>query len=261
MKRFLKSVVIGTPFESIARKLYYKCPFSTRRKEREDTTSSQDLNTRYDEQTMAVMKQVLRHDSNCIDVGCHQGSILREMLRFAPDGQHFAFEPIPGLCDELRRNYPKVKVHELALSDSAGTSTFQHVVSNPSYSGLRKRHFDRPDELVQETTVRTDRLDNIVPAAAPIHFIKIDVEGGELQVLKGGKEIIRRNRPIIVFEHGLGAADCYGTRPEDVYDLLRSCGLQISTMERWLATQSPFSRDDFVTQFQEIINFYFIAYA
>jgi hypothetical protein len=98
-----------------------------------------------------------------------------------------------------------------------------------------------------------------VPAATPIHFIKIDVEGGELQVLKGGAETIRRNRPVIVFEHGLGAADCYGTQPEDVYELLSFCGLRISTMERWLHNQVSFSRDEFVGQFREHLNFYFIA--
>jgi FkbM family methyltransferase len=240
--------------------MYHKYLVHTHRKEHNDTTFISDVNQRYDEQTTAVMKRVLSHDSNCIDVGCHQGSILREMLRFAPDGQHFAFEPIPELSDELRQMFPKVNVYQLALSDKAGTSKFQHVLSNPGYSGLRRRHYDRPDEVVEETKVKTDLLDNIVPTVVPIHFIKIDVEGGEFQVLRGGKETIRRNRPVIVFEHGLGAADCYKTQPQDVYDLLYSSGLTISTMERWLGNQMSFSRDEFVAQFYKQLNFYFIAY-
>ena len=43
-----------------------------------------DRSRLYDVQTLAVMKRVLREDSCCVDVGCHQGSILREMLRYAP---------------------------------------------------------------------------------------------------------------------------------------------------------------------------------
>jgi MoaA/NifB/PqqE/SkfB family radical SAM enzyme len=42
----------------------------------------EDKNRQYDIQTLEVMKRVLQNDSNCVDVGCHQGSILREMLRF-----------------------------------------------------------------------------------------------------------------------------------------------------------------------------------
>jgi FkbM family methyltransferase len=86
--------------------------------------------------------------------------------------KHFAFEPIPELSDELSRNFPKVNVYKLALSDKAGTSTFQHVVSNPSYSGLRRRQFDRPNEVVQETAVRTDLLDKRCACRDPNPFHK-----------------------------------------------------------------------------------------
>ena len=47
-----------------------------------------------------VMKQVLLADSNCIDVGANDGQMLGEMMRLAPDGSHYAFEPIKHLADE-----------------------------------------------------------------------------------------------------------------------------------------------------------------
>lgn len=46
--------------------------------------------------------------------------------------------------------------------------------------------------------------------------MKIDVEGSELQVLRGAARVIRRDQPVIVFEDGRGAADLCGTRPDDV---------------------------------------------
>ena len=67
-----------------------------------------------------------------------------------------------------------------------------------------------------------------MPKDFPIHFMKIDVEGAELQVLRGAIQTILKYKPVIVFEHGLGAADHYGTKPEDIYDFLVSeCGLSI----------------------------------
>ena len=96
-------------------------------------------------------------------------------------------------------------------------AVFKFVESNPGYSGLKERKYDRPNEIVKDIVVKTDLLDEIIPSGEKIDFIKIDVEGAELQVLKGGMELIRRNKPVIIFEHGLGAADCYNTKPVDIF--------------------------------------------
>ena len=95
-------------------------------------------NAAYDEETFAVMRRCLRADSTCVDVGCHHGSVLEEMIRVAPAGKHYAFEPIPYMYEELRTNFPQVNVFSTALSDASGDTTFQHVKSSPGYSGLRR---------------------------------------------------------------------------------------------------------------------------
>lgn len=205
------------------------------------------------------MERVLTRDACCIDVGCHFGSILREMLRIAPEGRHHAFEPLPALHRQLVENFPAV-IHRLALSDTRGQTTFQYVVSNPGYSGLLRRTYEREDETVVQITVETDLLDNVVPASLPVRLIKIDVEGAELQVLRGGVKLLKRHRPFIIFEHGLGAADHYGTTPEEVYDLLSGdCGLEVNLMARWLNGAPPLSRDAFSTFFRDGTEFYFMA--
>ena len=45
-------------------------------------------------------------------------------------------------------------MHEAALSEAPGTASFQHVVTNPAYSGLLKRRYDRTHEDVVEIQVR-----------------------------------------------------------------------------------------------------------
>jgi hypothetical protein len=77
---------------------------------------------RYDRETIAIMARVLTPASNCVDIGASEGSILRHMVALAPDGRHYAFEPLPGKASVLRAAFPTVEVLELALSDSPGRS-------------------------------------------------------------------------------------------------------------------------------------------
>jgi FkbM family methyltransferase len=205
------------------------------------------------------MERCLRPASSCVDVGCNRGAILRAMLRFSPQGDHFAFEPIPALVRQLEREFPGVRIFDVALSDHGGESDFQHVVSRPAYSGLRRRRY-RGEETIETIRVRTGRLDEIVPADQWIDFIKIDVEGAELEVLRGAAETIRRCRPVIVFEHGLGAAPYYGTRPEQVHELLDDCGLSVSLLHAWLDGGEPLARNAFVEVVNREVEFYFVAH-
>jgi FkbM family methyltransferase len=246
----LKNLIIGSPFESIARKAHHFLTATP-------VTGLAAINAAYDEQTREVMRRWLNGNSNCVDIGCHKGTILKEMLRIAPAGTHYAFEPLPELYEELLLSFPGVKIYGVALSDSVGEVSFQHVVTDPSYSGLKRRQYASPNETVEEIRVKTELLDNII--SEDISLMKIDVEGGELQVLRGAVSTIRKNKPVIVFEHGLGAADYYGTTPEQVYDLLTECGLCLSLMKDWLKGDAPLTREGFAARFYQG-EFYFMAH-
>ena len=252
---FIKRLVAGTPVEGLARTVYHSVY----------PPPPVDLNSLYDEQTLAVMERVLERDSNFVDVGCHKGHFLELALRLAPDGRHYAFEPLPDLYAALSEIYGArrgVHLYEAALSDTAGSTTFQHVVTNPGYSGLQPRRYDRPNEQVTQIRVNRLRLDDVIERDVLIRLIKIDVEGAEVQVLRGAVETLRRCRPYVVFEHGLGGADYYGTGPDDVFNLFESCGLHVSVMSDWLSSngKKDLSHRRFADQFYKGRNYYFMAH-
>ncbi len=221
-------------------------------------------NQQYDRQTNRIIRTVCTATTNCIDIGAHKGEVLDTMLKYAPSGTHYAFEPIPFMYEALKEKYQhrhNCIISDIALSDQAGTSTFNLVISNPSYSGLVKRKYDRDNEEDTTIEVKTDLLDHIIPPGHRVDLIKIDVEGGEYLVLKGAVDTIKKNKPVIIFEHGLGASDYYGSTPQQVYTLLDDCGLQISTLKNWLKKSGSLSLSQFESLYKTNSEYYFIAHS
>lgn len=218
-------------------------------------------NQKYDLLTKIVIKKSCNAYSNCIDVGCHKGEVLDIIIKNAPDGKHFGFEPLPHLYQSLVKKYEgsNASIFNLALSNQSGEASFNYVISNPSYSGLIKRKYDKPNEEDTQITVKTERLDDMIPENIVIDLIKIDVEGGELLVLEGAKKLLSRCHPVVVFEHGLGASEYYGATPEKVFDLMESCGLHISLLDDFLAAKPPLTKAQFSVQFYQKLNYYFVA--
>ena len=207
-----------------------------------------------------VMQKVLKADSTCVDIGCHLGDVLEPMLRFAPNGMCFAFEPLPKLFEHLQSRFGtdgRIKLFNVALSDIDGSETFQHVVDAPAYSGFRSTEAGREKGTMQTLNVKTARLDEML-AGVHVDLVKIDVEGAEFQVLRGGLETIRRCKPYVLFEHQEHAAN-YGTKPEDIFDLLNEeCGLRISLLDGFLHGRRALLKSEFTQLHNSEINF--VAY-
>lgn len=218
-------------------------------------------NLEYDRLTKVIIKKYLQPNSNCIDIGCHKGEIMDFFLYYSPLGSHYGFEPIPQYYQNLKHKYKeKVKIFPFALSDKNGNSEFQFVKNAPAYSGIRKRKYDIDNPDIQIIKVELKKLDEIIPEDLNIDFIKIDVEGAELQVLKGAEKILSKNKPIILFEFGLGASDFYGTSAEDIYSILtKDQGRNIYTLNGFINKSAPLDIKTFDQLYQSNKEYYFVA--
>lgn len=218
-------------------------------------------NERYDRQTKAVIRKVCKRDSICIDIGCYKGEILKVMMDHAPDARHIAFEPIPEQYDFLQKKFgSKADIFPFALGDENKETSFQHVISNPTYSGLQRRQY-KGEEEIREIIVQERRLDDVIAENRPVTLIKIDVEGGEFNVLKGAERILKQWKPYLIFEHGIGGSDKYGVDPKDIYTLLHEAGYKISLMGNYLNQENikGFSLAEFENEYNLRLNCYFIG--
>ena len=196
----------------------------------------------------AVLAACLAPDTNCLDLGAHKGDVLRDIVRYAPRGRHIAYEPLPHLAERLRVEFPQVDVRNAGVSDRSGTSSFNVVPDEPEQSSLIDGA-DTPVPAGETITVRIDTLDEAIPDDHPIGLIKIDVEGAEARVFAGAMQTLRRTRPIIVFEHGLGGADRFGSGAGEVFDLLAGeAGMRIYDLDG-----TPYDREAFIAVYDKRI--------
>lgn len=112
-----------------------------------------------------------------------------------------AFEPNPDYAWVYRRVLGGVILQPFALSDRAGRARFHiPVVGDVAYAGWGT--LENPAVFAghetREFEVELRRLDDL--GLDPVGLIKIDVEGHELAVLRGGLETLRRDRPAILVE-------------------------------------------------------------
>lgn len=167
-------------------------------------------------------QEAMRHVKQsrvAIDVGAHVGLWSMHLVkRFE---LVYAFEPIQEHRKCYERNVPPENrlMHALALGEQDGFVT----ISTPTGSSGDSKVTDL---YRGDTVMRT--LDSILPEdserAHQVDFIKIDCEGYELFVLRGGEELLLRNRPCIIVEQKPGFAKRYGAHEHGAVHYLQSLG-------------------------------------
>lgn len=177
--------------------------------------------------TEKLLQRVLKEGSTFVDVGANIGYFTKLASRLVGTrGRVFAFEPMPAALRLLRMNtsqLPNVTIFPMALSDTKGTATF-YVRKKGDMSSLSH------DPSAMPVPVRVGTLDESLADQERIDLIKIDVEGSELEVLRGGRAILERQRPIVYFEFLPCFAEPRGIRVETFEEFFKPLGYSF----RWI---------------------------
>jgi FkbM family methyltransferase len=152
-----------------------------------------------------TIKDFVKKGDTAIDIGGNLGFfvlILNELV--GDSGKIYSFEPSKKLYHKLAstikiNNLQNVTLVNIALGESEESTTLHY---NPKQSGLSSIISDfEGNSLSEEIKITT--LDNFSKKlSGRVSFIKIDTEGYEPQVLRGAKELIKRDRPTIYIELG-----------------------------------------------------------
>lgn len=162
----------------------------------------------YERQTTAALRRLCPPDGVVLDIGANVGAqALPLAAALSPGSRVVAVEPTDHAYGRLRRNLAlnpsiadRVQALHLALvaeGDRAAASYFASWPLTPT-TGVHPVHQGAP----HVSTALGVTLDALVHdlALEPVHLIKLDVDGNELDVLRGAQDTLARLRPTVVFE-------------------------------------------------------------
>ena len=153
----------------------------------------------------AVSDHFVRRNATVIDVGASWGLFTYHLARRVGEGGRvYSYEPHPAnalVLQKLAAARPYVHFRPVAVSDLSGRAELlvpkRHNRLVTAQSSLAHR-FEGIE--VESIAVPTVRLDDEIGESSQVDFIKIDVEGHEMSVLRGGISIFRRCRPPVLIE-------------------------------------------------------------
>jgi FkbM family methyltransferase len=140
-----------------------------------------------------------REDEHFVDCGAADGDTIRSFMEKWPQFSSItAFEPDPANYTDacMKISDSRVTIVRAAVSDNAGTLQF---IAAGDYSSHFADYTSRDDKGGKIEVVRTAKLDDFLgtPNDTPPTYIKMDIEGAELEALWGARKILRDHAPVL----------------------------------------------------------------
>jgi FkbM family methyltransferase len=158
-------------------------------------------------EVVSNLKKMVPELTTIIDVGANSGQFTKVAAHLYPQAQIHTFEPLPDLYPIIKKKFgsnPNIKTYNIALGNEDGTILFNKNKFGHTSSVLEisqdNIHFTRKDNELEQIRVQIMKLDSL---ALPVDktnlsLLKLDVQGYELEVLKGADETIKAIGYIII---------------------------------------------------------------
>jgi FkbM family methyltransferase len=201
----------------------------------------------WDFEEMLFLAHLLRPDDLFLDIGANVGGYT--ILASAVAGSRtMAFEPVPATYHRLLRNLRLNHVEDRARAFELGIGDADQTLRmTADRGGLNHVVSGQWDGATVEVPVR--RLDDVV-GDEPSRLIKLDTEGFELNVLRGGARVFGNRNLLALIVELNGSGDRYGTSDEAVHGEIMRFGFapyRYDPTTRQLSALKTFNRDSLNT--------------
>jgi FkbM family methyltransferase len=204
------------------------------------------LVNRFEPAELRFVARFLRPGMTFLDVGANGGLFSLVAARaVGAAGRVHAFEPAKAEFELLQHNlalngFTHVIANEVAVSDKIGLSRFA-ICQDGAYNSFGRNSL-ADQKIVEWQAVRTMTLDAYLAAQnlGPVHLLKIDTEGAELLVLRGGAQLLRASdAPVVLCEFSDLTTAGLGYSTADLWAFFTDLGFQLFQYVRNRLTLAP----------------------
>ena len=192
------------------------------------------INKSYEEFETKLVKDIIKDGNIVVDIGANIGYFTLIFARLVGEkGKVFAFEPEPNNFNLLKKNieingYKNVNLINKAVSNKSGK--IKLYIDNVNYGG-HSLIAEIPNR--QSIEIESIKLDDFFSANKKIDFIKIDVEGAELEVLKGMSNLLNQKDDIkILLEFNPLMLKSFGVTTQEYVNLLIRFNFKIYELDK-----------------------------
>ncbi len=160
-----------------------------------------------DREELSYLSNNIQKGDFVLDIGAHKGGYLYWLRRFVGiKGHVIAFEPQPILYNYLNRiietfGYNNIDLHHAGISSQAGKLELfvpKEMGQTSPGATFEKRLNKKKGHTIEVEVFQLDRF--MAQRKRKVDFIKLDVEGHELEVFKGATTILQQDQPTLIFE-------------------------------------------------------------
>lgn len=179
----------------------------------------------YEKGTIQLLGDFLKKGSIFMDIGANIGLMSTIASKIVGEkGRVYAVEANPKTIEVLRHNCAinlceNIEILPIALASEKGSAIlYENWNVNRGGASL----ISQGDE--HGITVSKERLDDLFSPDSPVHLVKIDVEGFELEVLKGGFDWFKTQQPVFIIEVSTQRSNQEGATPESIMSFVAELG-------------------------------------
>ncbi len=196
----------------------------------------------FEYETVRAYRKLLKPGDTVLDIGANIGAHTLPLARcVSPAGKVIAFEPTAFAFNKLRQNISLnpllanlIQAEQLMLVDSDDTQVEPRLYSSwQIHDAVANTHPKHGGRLMDTTGARNTTLDSYVTEhrLGAVSLIKMDVDGHECQVLRGARELLERDKPVLLMEIMPYGLDEAGASLDELLTILSAHGYKLYELD------------------------------